>query len=495
MAYPGPSTSLFSDLFFYSEDEDIYEVKVVEPDVPRASIPESLVHSIWREQSFNTNNLKTTDDEPLFIRKPGSYNLDGGPDFLDAAIELDGMPWYGAIELHLTSIDWFNHKHHENSRYNNTILHVTLFEDKATGQLVRQDGSLIPELVLGPLLKNTLRSLLYLHRTAPTDKLPCADYLSRLKRTNLQTPAFTQWLSDLGRTRLIRKAQKIEDAYLSHPNLENILHQLIFAGLGYAKNADAMYNLSVRLPVDVVRTLRSQQDIEALHFGIAGLLPLNEPGTTSATITECAAETAYVQELSSRFINLNEKMRIPIMSANAWQFFRLRPANFPPLRIAQAAALYAEGGILKADSIGALSALLSKLKGGQAITAITKLLQNSPSEYWTTHYQFNKNVDKKSSIIGHSRVKKLLLNALFPVLLVYAEQSHSPSIEQAIFNLFEEIRGEKDTITSFFSSLSLEQRSAAVSQGFHELHEAYCKQGKCLSCNIGISIVNNDLDC
>ncbi len=488
MRHPDANTSLFSDLFFYGENEDIYEVKVFEPDTLHAAIPESLIHSVWQKQSFETANLKTVDQEPIFIKKPGTYNLDGGPDFLNAAIELNGMPWYGDIELHLTSNDWFNHRHHENTRYNSTILHVTLFEDRATGQLTRQDGSLLPELVLSPLLKSTLRSLLYVHRTASPNKLPCADYLSRLTPAYTQTPGFTQWLTGMGNARLIRKAQQIENAYLNHPNLEDILHQLIFTGLGYAKNTDAMHTLSIRLPLEVIRSQKSQVDIEALHLGIAGLIPPKENNKASHTENE-----AYVQALTARFEMLNKKLRIPVMSRNTWQFFRLRPANFPPLRVAQAAALYAKGGILQADGIGALSAILSKHKGRQAAAAIANLLQIPPSDYWATHYQFNKEVKNKSSIIGRTRVKKLLLNALFPALLVYAEQSHNPSIEQAIFNLFKQVKGENDTVTSLFSSLSLEQRSAALSQGLHELHDAYCKRGKCLSCNIGISIVNNDL--
>ncbi|MFK7846342.1 MAG: DUF2851 family protein [Rhodothermales bacterium] len=488
MQHTDPSKTRFPDLFFYSKDEEVFEVKVFEPDVLHASIPESLIHSIWRKQSFNTDDLKTVDHEPIYIKKPGTYNLDGGPDFLDAAIELNGMPWYGDIELHLTSSDWFYHKHHENTRYNSTILHVTLFEDKATGQLTRQDGSLIPELVLSPLLKSTLRSLLYIHRTAPQDNLPCADYLRRVKLAYIQTPACTQWLTDLGRKRLIRKAKQIEEAYLGHPNLEDLLHQMIFTGLGYAKNSDAMYNLSVRLPLEVVRTLKSHIDIEALHLGVAGLLPSGGNNVTSQD-----ADAGYVQELTARFVKLNKKMRVPMMSANAWQFFRLRPANFPPLRVAQAAALYADGGILHADSMGVLDALLSKYKGRHAAAAISSLLQIPPAPFWSTHYQFNKTVKIKSSLIGHARINKLLLNAFLPALLVYAEQSHNPSIEQAVFNLFMLVKGENDTVTSLFSPLELEQKSAALSQGLHELHDAYCTQGKCLLCNIGISIVNNDL--
>lgn len=491
------SDLLAGELFFYGAADDIYQVTVFEPALPLAPVPETLIHALWRYQQFDHEGLQSTHGDTLRVLRIGAYNLDAGPDFLNAAVEINGTAWYGDIELHRTSSEWFTHKHHKNVRYNSTILHVTLFQDAATGTLTRQDNSLIPELVLGPRLQSPLRSLLHAHHTAPAHALPCTPYLHRIAPETV-----SPWIDELGTRRMLRKKENVERAFMHTPNLEDILHQLLFTGLGYAKNCGPMAALARRIPLHVARTLNAQADIEALHFGVSGLLPLAD------TLEQQDAETAaYAAMLYSRFKKINAAFKLTPLPATHWQFFRLRPANFPTRRVAQAAALYhrqgQKKGILHAECLDTIAAIFTSHLPRAALAALKRCLQCKTAPYWQTHYQFKtahhadpsagvQSIDNLS-MLGDSRASKLILNAICPVMLVYADQNQMPALEQAIFQLLNHARSERDRVIKAFRDLTLTSRNARISQGLHELHEHFCSTGKCLSCKIGNAIINNNL--
>ncbi len=489
---PDQTDALTGNLFFYGDYEDIYKVTVYEPAGASSAIPETLIHSIWKYQQFDHEALVSTQGDLLKVLRIGVYNKDEGPDFLNAAIEIDGTLWYGDVELHRTSSDWFTHRHHENTRYNSTVLHVTLFEDAATGTLKRQDQSLIPELVLSTRLKASLRSLLYMHRTTSSEPLPCSPF-----QTLVKPDSTTPWLLELGNNRVLRKKKNIEDIFLTTPDLEHILQVLLFTGLGYAKNCDPMAALAARTPAQLVRSLGSEEEIEALHFGVSGLIPTREELIQTDKTT-----MDYAGALRSRFESLNAPLQLMPLPRTSWQFFRLRPANFPPRRIAQAAALYFKDGILSKNGLETAIQIMKDQKPAGASVALSALLQRPASSFWQTHYQFKPKktaIDDPLSantphIIGKTRVNKLILNAICPVMLVYADQTQNPSLERAVFELIAHLRAERDHVVKCFSDLNVNTRSALYSQGLHELHEHFCKKGKCTSCKVGISIINNNLD-
>ena len=491
MKNPEFADTSLADLFFYGREEDILKVVIFEPATLHPSLydalPETLVHSIWQKQQFEKQNLRTFTGELLEINKTGMYNQDTGPDFIDASVTINERCWHGDIEIHKSSSAWNAHKHHLDTRYNSTILHVSLFEDKATGSLKRQDGSLIPELVLSSLLRSSLRSLLYAHRTRAAQTLACAE-----SQSAVHDPTLHSWIRRLGKQRLIRKKELIERAFLSDPNLENMLYQLLFIGLGYAKNCDPMLSLAQRVPLQAVRSLQNPIDIESLFLGTSGLLRLDENLIERDRETDIAT-IAYVREARKRFRRLNETLQIHSMSPNAWQFFRLRPSNFPTLRIAQAASLFKPGGLLHRDGLGTLASAFSA-NSTHLLATLSRLLQTTPSTFWHTHYRFRKSGKTKTPTIGKSRINTILLNAVIPIMLVFAEYQQDPILPQVIFQLADRVRPEKDAVVIQFKDLELNAGNAFISQGLHELHMDYCKKGKCLKCKIGISIVNNDLD-
>lgn len=484
---PVQQEQLKTSLFFYGSQENVLEVKVFEPEVDLTAIPESLIHQIWQQQRFDATDLRTSTGESICIVNPGHYNLDEGPDFLDATIELDRMTWHGDVEIHRTSKDWIHHAHQKNPRYNSVVLHVTLLTDETTGRLTRQDQSILPELALYDKLQTALRPLLYAHRTLNKSTLACAD-----SQSTLQDDRISGWLAHLGTRRLMRKKQQIERTYIEKPNLEDILHELVFAGLGYAKNTIPMRTLAQRIPLDLAQQLDDVIDLEALHLGTAGLLPTKRVMGTMKRV-----DRAYAKELAKRYKWLSEAFNITPMPGTAWRFFRLRPANFPTVRIVQAAALFHPGRLLHFDGLQSCIDLFDTYYNAesltkQVLTLMHNVLKTSTSDFWRTHYRFEKPGKTRAIRIGAGRIQKLLLNAVFPVLLVKADQQSRPEIEHKILQCMFHLKSEKDTIVNLFHALESQQANAGISQGFHELHEFYCTQGRCLDCAIGLSIINHE---
>ncbi|PSQ73836.1 MAG: DUF2851 domain-containing protein, partial [Bacteroidetes bacterium QH_9_64_21] len=253
-------------------------------------MPEALVHDLWSQQRFDTEDLTTTNDATVTILDPGTPNTDAGPDFRNAHVRLGDMDWRGHVEIHTTSGGWFEHEHHTDPRYDSVILHVTLHPDMWTGGLLRSDESPLPEIVLYPRLETPLRELLHaFHTRTDDDTLPCA---SRWDEVPDETR--WDWIRQLARTRMARKRDRLpitkDDA------LETALHERLFAGLGYSKNDTPMSTLAERVPPDALRALERPRDREALLLGTAGLVP--EPGD----LLDADRTTAdYAMDLRDRF--------------------------------------------------------------------------------------------------------------------------------------------------------------------------------------------------
>lgn len=468
-----------SATLFYGSQEKVYEVKVHEPNVSTYNIPESLLHDIWQYQRIRKDHLKTTDNRSIEIIRQGTPNLDSGPDFMNATIIIDGIKWHGAIEIHISSKDWYIHKHHEDQRYNNTVLHLSLIKDLHTGNLRRQDGSLIPELILLPLLKSSLRSLIYQKAVNPSSPVACTGQLKQVPESLKKN-----WVSNLSKERLSRKKGQVSGVYLNTPDYDSILHSYLFKALGYDKNSEAMGELAKRIPLSISRQLNSLLELEALHFGVAGLLPKEN---------ECNSlppeESIYARQLSDVFIQLRKAYDIPIMHSGSWLFFRLRPANFPSLRIAQATTWLSKGSLLYHDPLGQLFEAINQ---PNPLSALLDLLQCKPSIFWHTHYRFRKKAQLRYRILGKQRLVKLIINALLPLFLFIADQNDDINFENRIMDVLRLIPPENDHVTRLFSEENFQPSDSIMSQGIHELYSSFCKPLQCLKCDIGKYLIQTD---
>ncbi|WP_263787131.1 DUF2851 family protein [Salinibacter grassmerensis] len=448
-----------------------------EPAPETATVPEALVQDLWAQQRFETEDLATTDGDTIDVCDPGQLNADAGPDFQNAHVRIGGIDWRGQIEVHTTSGGWFRHEHHTDPRFNSVVLHVTLHADMWTGGLLRADESPLPELALYPRLDTPLRELLYSFRTrADDDALPCASRWDEVPAVRRQS-----WIRRLGQDRLTEKRDQLPEPSETPP--AEILHQHLFGGLGYAKNDAPMTTLARRTPPKVLRPLDAAPEREALLLGTAGLLP--EPGD----LLEADRPTAdYAMALRDHFRRLQVGLDVRPMASTAWTFFRLRPNNFPPLRIAQAAAWYGEGGLLRESPV---STLRTALGCDTPVATLREALAASPPAFWRTHYHLTKRAAEHDPSLGTSRRDTLLVNAVVPVLLQDAERRGDTAQADAALDVLRALPASQDHVVRRFQDLGTDPESAYDAQGLHELYKNYCSAGGCLDCRIGQHLLSD----
>ncbi|PEN13905.1 hypothetical protein CRI94_07565 [Longibacter salinarum] len=457
-------------------------VEVHEPAPDGASVPEALVQDLWDAQRFDRTDLTETSGAPVRVLDPGQLNTDAGPDFSHAHIQIDGIDWYGDVEIHVTSRSWLDHGHDEDPRYDRVVLHVTLHPDLHTGSLPRSDGSIIPEIILAPRLRRPLRSLLRSFYRRDRDDLVCApqwdDVPKRIRRT---------WIDTLGRKRLYRRAKHLRERLRTGTPPATVLHERLFAGLGYAKNTSPMMDLARRTPPSVLRDISDPTDREALLLGIAGLLP--EP---SKLLTSDRETADAVMNLRARFARLHAHRPVPIMKPTAWTSFRLRPNNLPPLRIAQAAAWFGESGLFSTSPVDRLREAACTER---AIPTIRNLLTATPTSFWRTHYRLTARTKEHSAALGRSRIDTLIVNAVAPLLLALAEYEtgDGDNHEDHARGLLDLLPAKRDSVIRRFRDLGTRARSASEAQGMHELFRNYCSSGGCLQCDIGRHLLSRPL--
>lgn len=457
--------------YVYGFDEGWIDVILHEPSSYRR-IPEAFVQDLWHTQRFAHVDLQTSDRKPLTILDAGEQNTDTGPDFLNAHVRIGSMEWHGDVEVHVCSGGWYDHGHDRDARYNRVILHVTLYPDVWTGTLRRADATRIPELVLNDYLQAPLRTLVHRFYLEADDTLPCAAGWPHVPPDLIET-----WIATCATARIREKRDRLAGAYLQQPDLEILLYERLFAGLGYAKNAAPMTHLARRVPLSLARTLTDPMDLEGMYLGTAGLLP------TPGDLLETDRETAdYVMALRERFDRLRFQHDLDAMSPSQWKFFRLRPANFPPLRIAQAAALLLPGRLLHHDPIGTL---VHDLRDERPLEALRAQLAVTPGPFWETHVRLEKATKPRSPTLGVARRDALIINAVLPVLLLYADQEEDPHLEEELLDVLQALPPEKNSIVRRFTELGTSASSALETQGFYHLYGTYCSEARCLSCAIG----------
>lgn len=467
---------------FYGFRENIYQVTIHEPKTPRKPIPERFVQDLWRTQCFDAASLTTTEGEPIRVLNPGTLNHDSGPDFLNAHLRIGTVTWRGDVEVHTVSGRWFQHAHHEDARYDRVMLHVCLYPDVWTGGLLRNDGTVLPECILAPHLQAPLRELLYQYHTREeSSPILCASQWTRVPEE-----VRDRCIQARGKERFRDKRNRLGEEYLAEPDLSALLHRQLFATLGYSKNSEPLRALARHLPRELALGISDPLDLEALHFGIAGLLP--EP----RALLEAERATAdYVMELHERFAAWQRRLRLSTMEPSRWQFFRLRPANFPTLRIAQAVRLLTPGGLLHyEDPIGHLCAAI---EADKPLEKLEQLLRSSePGPFWTTHLRLTKSTKPRSPAIGRRRVHVMILNAIVPALLLHADQTGNPALETRLWVLLRALPPENDAVVRQFRRLGAAPHDALTTQGMHQLFRTGCKQGTCLSCPIGKAVLRSE---
>ncbi len=421
---------------------------------------EEFLHYIWKYSLFRSDSLKTVAGKNIKIKSPGIPNQHSGPDFFNAQIELDGTIWVGNVEIHIKSSDWYTHNHHKDPAYNNVILHVVNEFDKKT---TSADEKEIPAMILeyNPRLLKNYNKLL------ESDKwIACADAINKIDPFIIQ-----HTLSNLLVERLEEKSEYIQQLLSQNKgNREETLYKILARNFGFKTNSQPFEQLATRVPLQALAKHKNNlKQIEALLFGAAGML------------NDTIEDDAYYVQLKKEFHFLRQKFNIKTLEKHIWKFGRMRPVNFPTIRIAQFAALIHQS-----------TGLFSKITEADSVQQIRELFTVTPSNYWTTHYVFGKKSKEKIKPLGESAFETIMINTIVPILFVYGKQTDNSGIKDKSIQYLEELKPEKNTIIEHWKQLKIDTPNAFTTQALLHLKNNYCTQKKCLECTIGNKLITKE---
>ena len=419
---------------------------------------EEFLHYLWKFKRLNTLGLTSTNNERIEILDFGLHNQNAGPDFLSGKVKIGDTIWAGNIEIHINSSDWNNHKHQYDETYNNVILHVVFNNDK---DIKNQIGANIPTLEINSLI-NEDAYFAYLKFIESNQGIPCSDRLSEVNEFT-----FNSWLDRLAIERLERKSNYILDIFKEkNNNWEETFYAVLCRNFGFKVNADPYEILARILPLNII--LKNQFNpfiVEALIFGQAGMLN--------------GVEEEYPLHLQTEYQFQSRKYGLMSMDKNNWKFSKLRPNNFPTIRLAQLASLLSK-----------VKNLVSKIIEAENLKSVNSIFENIETHpYWNTHYVFGKLTEEKVKTFGKSSVNGLVINTVIPFLFVYGKQTANQKLVSKSIKFLEEMNPEKNSILDLWKSLGVENKSALTSQALLELKNEYCSHKKCLFCAVGTSIL------
>jgi len=420
---------------------------------------EDVLQYIWQTQSFNKAHLLTVTGEPVSIFRQGDLNNDSGPDFSSARLAINEVEWIGDVEIHIKTSSWHSHKHHLDPAYNKVILHVVWEHDTPA---IRNDGSEIPTLELKHLIgRNWLRK--YESLSASLFAIPCEPFFAEVQDI-YKLGALNKVLIE----RLKRKSSLLlKELNRLNGDWEQATVGLLFENFGFKKNNEAFKQLASITDYKIFRKLSTLKQMEAYLLGMAGFLAKEKHSSS------------YHQELKDEFLWLTKKYNFSSkpMSATWWKFMRLRPANFPTQRLAQLASLLFHRKHLFQTIIDVM------------VKEAPYFFKVETSEFWQTHYHFNKTTHSALRGIGEQSARLLSINVAAVLLIAYGQYTNNERYTKKALNFLETIRPEENVITRRWSDLGIKLASAADSQGAIELFNNYCKNKKCLRCNIGNQIL------
>ena len=420
---------------------------------------EDYLHYIWKFQKLNPTLLKTTDNEAVLVKKVGFHNTNAGPDFLESKITIDKTDWFGSVEIHVRSSDWNKHKLQYDKAYNNVVLHV-VYEDDTP--VKNENGELIPTLVLKPLL-DSKKFEEYEHFINNGLTIPCQRQIQ-----SIDSFIINNWLERLVLERLERKTTLITNTLAEYKGDWNqTFTHYIMRYFGMKVNGDAMADLSRKTPLIYIQKERKQvQTLEALLFGQAGLIKTKE------------IEDDYFLGLRKEYLFLKQKYGLTAMKTVNWKYSKLRPPNFPTIRIAQIAQLF-----YTSDQ------LFENIRELANIETYKRLFSVSTSEYWDTHYTFGKKTAQTKNSVGKMMINNLIINVISPMSFAYGKLINDERYCNYATELISSLPTESNSIIDNWKTIGLTSKSAMYSQSLIELYSNYCNNKKCLSCAIGVQIL------
>ena len=419
---------------------------------------EDFLQYIWKNDLFDKNRIKDTEGNKIKIIDSGQHNLDAGPDFFNAKIKIDDTIWAGNVEIHLKSSNWEKHNHHIDKAYDNVILHIVnehnkdcfnTKSEKVTTAIFKYDENLITK---------------YQQLSGSENDISCQDFIS-----NIDPFTLNSWFSNILIERIEQKTDYLKSVLkYTNNNWEESFYFILAKAFGFKVNAMPFELLAKSLPSLILAKNKSDKfQIEALLFGQAGML----------SNSDCI--DPYFISLKREYNFLAKKYNLKTIDQFLWKFLRIRPVNFPTLRISQFA-----------DLIYKSSHLFSKVIEIKDVKLLYKLFELKTNEYWDTHYTFGKESKRKTKIFGKHAADNIIINTVIPILFLYGKEKDNEELMTRTLDFLEQLKAENNRIIKKWLSIGLEVKNAYFSQSLLQLYNEYCLKKRCLECRIGMKYMN-----
>ena len=423
---------------------------------------EQLLHYTWKHKLLPLTELKTTDGREVEIIDVGLQNHNAGPDFFNAKVKIGGTLWVGNVEIHSRASDWRSHGHDCDPRYDNVVLHVC---ETVNCDVQTSAGHYIPQVQLS--VPQHIRE--HYSELLETDQYPpCYRIIPDLTRLTVHS-----WLAALQTERLERKTEDIRRrAERCGGSWEDAYFVTLARNYGFSINSDTFEQWAYNVSLQAVGHHRDNLfQIEAIFMGQAGLLELD---TIPQHYQQDALNDGYFTKLRNEYQYLAHKFGMKPMDSSLWNFLRLRPQNFPHIRLSQLANLYYQR-----------KSGLSQLLECKTVEQLKELLSSHVTPYWETHYTFGSLSAKNEKHLSYGSLNLLIINTAIPMLFAMGRHQQKEEYCDRAIDLLEQLRPENNHIIRMWQQCGLPVQSAGDSQALIQLKKEYCDRRDCLRCRIG----------
>jgi hypothetical protein len=422
---------------------------------------EEFLHYLWKYRLLDPE-LFTVSGEPLVVLHPGEHNTDGGPDFFNARVKINGTTWAGNVEIHVRASDWYRHRHQHDPAYDNVILH-TVFENDV--EVTRNSDEKIPAIVM----KGHFPAYIYeRYRDFQENRqwIPCEPTIK-----SVDPFIFEQWIPSLAVERIEEKILVLRRSLeASRFDWDETFYRNLARSFGFRINAQPFELLARSLPWKLLQKHRTNLfQLEALLFGQAGMLETDFPED-------------YPRLLRQEYLFLKEKYNLTGIPLSLWKFLRLRPSNFPAVRIAQFASLIHK-------ELNIYQSVLESHDPRQ----IACLFEVQASAYWDTHFIFGKWSASKPKILGITSIRLLIVNLVAPFLFLYGEVKALPPFKEKGLTVLEMLPPESNADIDCWKAIGVPAPDALHTQALLHLKSHYCDKKRCLECRIGAQLLTGEM--
>ena len=423
---------------------------------------EQLLHYTWKHKLYPLKELTTSDGQRVEIVDPGLHNRNAGPDFFNAKIRIGSTMWVGNVEIHDKSTDWYQHGHDKDSRYDNVVLHVAAELDT---EVMKSNGEYVPQLQLS-VPDDVLTHYDELQKT--DEYPPCYKVIPHLSALIIHS-----WMAALQTERLEQKTEAIRKrAELCNGSWEDAYFVTLARNYGFGINGEVFEQWAYNIPLNAVAHHRDDLfQIEAIFMGQAGLLELD---SIPEYYQKDALNDGYFAKLRNEYQYLAHKFSMKPIDFKLWRFLRLRPQNFPHIRISQLANLYYQQ-----------KAGLSQLIECETLDELKNVLKSQVTPYWETHYTFGSTSPKNEKHLSYGSINLLMINTAIPMLFAYGRHTNKEVLCDKAFDFLEQLKAENNHIIRMWQQVGLPVKTAGDSQALIQLKKEYCDKKECLRCRFG----------